>query len=497
MEDILRYSILWDYKLLWNMRKTEYYGGIFMQKVDILFVIPPFHLRNGGSSFFPMGIGYIISYIEKNKMTWGVINCSEIIYSLYQEDLELLEVSLSKKLLEYSPSVIGIGPCVTTQLRAIKVIADMCKKVHTRIPVFAGGPFATIEGQEKVFQDILGIEFLVKGDGEEAVSDIILSIKESGDIRSSACVSFQGRSHVNIIENLDTLPFPYRSSDYISVFSERRKMIEGHQVPMIASRGCPYRCSYCVSGNMKKNCVPFRKRSYENILAEMLFLKNEYEAVNIIFYDDLFFSNPSRINDDVDIFCTMLRENNINMHWQIEMRPDFFILLCDSSIEKLTYAGCTQINLGIEKMSEKGLAFLGKRGNRDGLFEKMAYAKKRGICLAATFILGGKGETVDDIKNIVEYAKSLPLDFAHFNPLFVYPGTPLYDDVFRRPDEWVYKVLNDELPWGEILYENEAITSDELLDLIDYAYSEFYKNTVYAEEMMIKDRFNIKKAKKG
>lgn len=467
-----------------------------MKSVDVLFIIPPFHRRSGGGKIFPIGIEYIISSLEKEGYSWSVINCTEIIDSCYEEDLEILQEILGKILSDISPLVIGVGPCITTQLKALRIISKVCKKIHSKVPLFAGGPFASIEGQEKVFFDILEIKYLIKGDGEEAVADVIRTIKEGGSIVHSKCVSFRDRLVVNVIKDINTLPFPYRCIEEKDVFSLRRKntLEQKEQImTMIASRGCPYGCNYCVSGNMKRSHIPFRRRTFKNIVSEMKFIKENYHVNNVVFYDDCFFSDKMQVNGEVKSFCELLINERVNMHWQIEMRPDFFILLKKPSVRKLVEAGCVQINLGIEKTSQKGLDFLGKEGNWEGLKGKIIEAKNAGLKLCATFILGGEKESEEDIKKLVGDAKGLSIDFAQFNPLFVYPGTPLYNCLFSSNEDWVKKVLNDKLPWGEIIFENENLSKSELLRLIDYAYREFYKGTPYEDENMIKDRFNIKR----
>ena len=465
-----------------------------MNNVDILFIIPPFHMRNGGGSFFPLGTGYIISSLEKRGYSWAIINCTEYIHSYYEEDLAKLEIILYEKLSSFSPLVVGIGPCVTTQLRALKKISLVCGKVFTNIPIFAGGPFTSIEGQEWVFNEVLGIKYLVKGDGEFAIPDVIQTIKESGDIRNSLCVSYGKNSKINVVKNLDVLEFPFRDFVKEDTYSIRRKSLSGRQTSMIASRGCPYSCSYCVSGNMKSNQVPFRRRSNDNIIQEMRKLKDEHGISDVVFYDDCFFSNRNKLSESIGEFCNMLLEAELGMQWQIEMRPDFFVLLSINELVLLREAGCRQINIGIEKISQNGLLFLGKNGSLEGLKEKISLAREKyEIQISATFILGGEEESEDDIKQLVDYAKELSLDFAHFNPLFVYPGTPLFNKVFLNKREWVDIVLMDKLPWGEIVYENENLDREQLLRLIDYAYKEFYKDTSLAHEQMIEDRFNIKR----
>lgn len=465
-----------------------------MSSVDILLIIPPFHMRNGGGSFFPLGTSYIISSLEKMGYSWKIINCTEFIHSYYEEDLARLETILYEKLKTFSPLVVGIGPCVTTQLRALKKISLVCHTVFPNVPILAGGPFATIEGQEWVFNEVLGINYLVKGDGELAIPDAIRAIKKGGDICHSLCVSYAEHSQVNVVEDLDALEFPFRDYAKDGTYSIRRKSMSGHQASMIASRGCPYSCAYCVSGNMKSNQVPFRRRSNNNIIQEMRKLKEEHGISDIVFYDDCFFSNMSKLSENISEFCNMLLEAELGMQWQIEMRPDFFVLLSYNDLALLRKAGCRQINIGIEKVSQNGLRFLGKNTNLEGLKEKIALARgKYGIQISATFILGGEEETEDDIKQLVDYAKGLSLDFAHFNPLFVYPGTPLYNKVFSNKREWVDIVFADKLPWGEIVYENKNLDRRQLLRLIDYAYMEFYKDTTLAHEQMIEDRFNIKR----
>lgn len=469
-------------------------GEFTMKKVDILFVIPPFHMRSGGGSFFPIGTGYIISTLEKMGYSWAIFNCTEFIQTYYEEDLTKLEKILSERLRMFSPLVVGIGPCITTQLKALKKISLVCNEIFENIPIFAGGPLATIDGQEWIFSEILGINYLVKGDGEYAIADIIRTLKGGEDICHSSKVSYGKKSFVNVVENLDALEFPYRDFSNKGTYSIRRKSKGRRQAAMIASRGCPYSCAYCVSGNMKYNQVPFRRRSNSNIVEEMRILKNEYEIGDIIFYDDCFFSNKKNLNSDINAFCNLLIDANLDLQWQIEIRPDFFVLLSAAEFLLLEKAGCRQMNIGIEKVTQRGLQFLGKTGNRVGLKESIALARKTGIKISATFILGGEGECEEDIIQLVEYAKKIELDFVHFNPLFIYPGTPLYNKVFSDKKDWVDVILNDTLPWGEIVYENDNLNKNQLLRLVDYAYREFYKKTSLENTKMIEDRFNIKKA---
>ena len=462
-----------------------------MNNVDLLLINPPFHTRNGGGSFLPLGLGYIISSVIAHGYSWGLIDCTRIIHSFFPEDLSKLKEELCAEIKKYSPTVIGIGPCITTQLRALKIITECCKKAFPSVPMIVGGPLASISGQEWLFFEELGINYIVKGDAELAIPDAIRAVKQTGTPTNSSMISKPGYTYINEIQDLDTLQFPYRRISDQDIYSIRRLASScRNQAAMITSRGCPYACNFCVSGNSPQK---FRKRSTQNIVDEMEHLFINYDVSDIIFYDDCFFSNIHSITDDIRTFCESLLSKGLNMTWQMEMRPDMLLSLDKDSIRALDSCGCRQINIGIEKVSETGLKFLGKQAALSGLREKILQIKKLStISLSATFILGGGTETRYDVLELVDKSICLGLDFAHYNPLFVYPGTPLYSYAFKNDRLWVELIYDDPLPWGEIVFENENIKRVDLLDLVDYAYREFYKNTRYSGQQMITDRFNIK-----
>lgn len=466
---------------------------ININSVDLLLINPPFHRRNGSGSFFPLGLGYIISSVSAQGYTWSIIDCTKIIDSFYEEDLKNFEERLLLELQTHSPRLIGIGPCITTQLRALKVISNCCKLVYPSIPLIAGGPLASIDGQEWLFYENLGIDHIVKGDGEQAIPDAIEKLVKTKKIADSSLVSRKGYTHNNVIGNLDLIRFPYRGLSDGDSFSIRRSsnMLQ-NQAAMIASRGCPYSCKYCVSGNLQSGSR-VRRRSVDNIVCEMEELNRDHGINDIVFYDDCFFGSAKTAEADIRSFCNALEARGLNISWQIEMRPDLLLALGDESIKCLDNAGCRQMNIGIEKVTESGLRFLGKGGTISGAKEKVSRIKEISkMELSATFILGGGDETHDDVLNLIRESTDFGLDFAHYNPLFVYPGTPLYAEMFEDPCMWVDTVLNDECPWGEIVFENNHLKCTDLLELVDYAYSEFYRNSTYYKQEMVIDRFNIK-----
>jgi len=465
-----------------------------MKHIDLLLINPPFHMRNGSGNFFPLGLGYIISSVEAHNYTWAIVDCTKIITTFFTNNLKIFAEKIQIALNSFSPKIIGIGPCITSQLKALNIIVQCCRKLFPNVPVIAGGPFASIDGQEWVFFEKLGIQYIIKGDAEEAIPDAINAIKRFNDISYSKFVSTPRHFYYNIVSDLNTLPFPYRRFDKNHIFSIRRSTNNKYTktAAIVASRGCNYNCRYCVSGNIKLNSV--RNRTNENIINEMNFLNSHYKINDFVFYDDCFFNTPQTVCSEINAFCNLLLCKNLKFSWQIELRPDVLTALDDASIYILGESGCRQINIGIEKVTESGLKFLGKTSTFFGLSEYNYHIKNiSSIKLSATFILGGENECRDDVIHLINESKNINLDYAHFNPLFVYPGTPLYYDIFSDEKSWVDFILKDNLPWGEIVYENKYLKRSDLLELIDVAYASFYRGSKHASQNMIIDRFNIKK----
>ena len=451
-------------------------------------------MRRGSGNFLPLGLGYIISATEVNGFTVDVVNCASFINSFHPDDFEILDVCLRSALSDYSPLLIGVGPCITTQLKALMVISKTCKDMFPNTAIVCGGPLATMHDQEWVFFEMLGVDYIIKGDGEEAITNLLATLKSGKRAIDCDNVSYLGHTIVNEIADINNIRFPSRTIANDMQISLRRQDKTKEQItfPMITSRGCMYRCAYCVSGSLPY--CNFRKRNYGNIINEMKRLKEEFGATDVIFYDDCFFYNPRIANNDIRDFCTLLLDHNINMSWQMELRTDLILSIDEQSIELLEEAGCRQINIGIEKTTDENLRNIGKTSSVRGLQERNKIIVERSnIQLTGTFILGGPGETEASTQQLISSAQELYLTEAHFSPLFLYPGTKLYIDMGYDARKWVSLIMNDTYPWGEIVYENEFLTREKLLDLEQIAYEEFYKGKDHAYADAYLDRYNLRR----
>ena len=460
-----------------------------MRMSDLLFVIPPYHRRTGSGVLFPLGIGAIMACLEDRGFTFDYIDCTQFVETLNPKDLVELEQRLTLELRNYNPVLIGIGPCVTPGIKALEIVAKCCLKAYGVERVFAGGPFTSLQSQDWVFYEHLGIKYLIKGEGELAVCKAIETVKLGKLLTDCQEVSIQGRSKINIINDVNAMPFPKRVQLDRDEFSSRRRLKEnGKTAHIVASRGCPYRCDYCVSGN---SSILFRRRSWENIVSEMKMLSEKYGVTDVVFYDDCFFTSKNLVHKEIEEFCCVLDAEQVNMTWQIEIRPDILIEVSDDELKRLSDHGCRQMNIGVEKTYADGASKFGKRFDYDMLKHCLAHAHT--VCpirMTGTFILGGKEETVESVRELIAASATMNLDEAEYSPLFVYPDTPIYNEIFTDPRAWLDKVLNSEEPWGEVVYETETLDKNALINLVEEAYQTFADKNAKLDR--IQDRYHLK-----
>jgi len=428
--------------------------------MKILLISPP-----GKTSFVspPLGLMYLAASLRKAGHQPIILD-----FLLEKFDQNSLFRTISQGI-----GIIGIS-VVTPLINNAISLADLIKKKFPEKIIVFGGPHPSLLPKETL-ENCQSIDFIVKGEGEERLNFLIGYLEGKRKADELDGIAFRKEGKIidlpvkKYIENLDDLAFPARELVPIEKYSKFLASREKPATTLITSRGCPFHCIYCskpIFGNT------FRGRSPENVLREIEFLKEKYKIKEIIFYDDSFTLNKERIIK----LCQLIIEKKLNIKWKCETR----INLVDEELLRLMKgAGCYLIAYGIESGSQKNLNVLKKEITVEGVKRAIRITKKAGIETLGYFMIGIPGETEKEIKETINFAKNLNLDFAQFSIATAYPGTELYE--IAQSQE---KIPKD---WSESFYALTGKVSFSLCDVppekvysyLKKAYFSFYFRPKY------------------
>jgi len=404
--------------------------------LDILFIHPPYERLMGFSlRGIPSGVLGLATYINQkgfkslvynsdSSLDDGIVdydnkNRAEMQKS-YGERIDDDDYYVWKEIRDtikmYDPRFVGIS-VMTPALHGSLKIARIARELG-RI-VLIGGTHVTIV-KEKVLE-LDSFDFAFFGEGEYSVIEFLNSYPDIEKLRKVKGLGFvnEGKTIYNgfpeRIRNLDSLPFPDRK---LLVFNERYMKTDLSSI--MASRGCPHDCSFCASVPIWGRHAVFR--SPKNIIQEIKYLRDNYGIKEFRFYDDTFTAKKTNVIN----FCKLLVST---------FGKKYFTWWCLSRVntidEEILYwlkmSGCDRIDLGIESGSDKVLKLMRKGITISQAEKSIKLAKKHKFWVHTFFIIGFPYETLEDIRQTIDFIKKVKPDSVNLCTFTPHPGTELYD----------------------------------------------------------------------
>ena len=193
---------------------------------------------------------------------------------------------------------------------------------------------------------------------------------------------------------------------------------------VMASRGCPYHCAYCVTWKYWNG--KYRGRPVEQVLDEVEFLIRKQGAQYIRFLDDVF---AMRL-DWLEAFCEGIHKRGLKFSWGITLHPLTFGAGRQRAFELLKAAGCEVVNYGAQSANPTVLKSIGRSADEpDALREAIPMANAMGFATVLTYIFGLPGETRETIRSNDEFVASVRPTLVDFHPLDYLPGSVLVDSM--------------------------------------------------------------------
>jgi radical SAM superfamily enzyme YgiQ (UPF0313 family) len=357
------------------------------------------------------------------------------------------------------PDLVGFS-LMSFNFNRTKRISAEIKRRFSQLPIIWGGIHPTFDPEESIQH----ADYVCVGEGEDAFLELVQALDEGRPTESIPNIwcNKNGRVTRNdvrrLIQNLDDYPYPQMDWESNFVLDEGeikplshqlyRKYVQysGTMYDIIASRGCPYSCSYCCNALYRKIYRDkgryVRYRSVDNVIEEMQYAKREFPYINMInIQDDAFASAPARYLKEF----SLRYKQRIGLPLRLRIIPT---MLTEEKVRYLAEANTLVAVLGIQSSDRVNEEIFKRHAPSETLIQAARLLHKHGIIVQYDLIVQNPYETEADVVETCEILANLPKPFVLIMyPLALFPNTPLRD---RAIEDGVQINAGDgyETPYG-------------------------------------------------
>ena len=280
-----------------------------------------------------LALRYLKAYGEAHGQAYDIVE-----YTINMPVLHILS-----DVTEHDIDVLGFA-CYIWNIEMTLHVVDMVKAVRPDIKIVLGGPEVSFTADE-LLERCPNIDYIVQGEGEEAFHALVTALQLGNDGLDPVIPGVRGRRDGSIlgsleaveVSDLSSIPFPYTEEDM--------EDLEHKIIYYESSRGCPFSCQYCLSGN--KNTVRFFPQ--ERTLEELQWFI-DHGVKQVKFVDRTFNCAPHHHRPLMEF----MRDSDTDMNFHLEMEPELMTewetnILCE------TPPGRIQIEVGVQSTHKKTL----------------------------------------------------------------------------------------------------------------------------------------------
>lgn len=447
-----------------------------MQKPKILFITPPFHagVVEVAGSWVPLYLVYLAGAARQ-------AGYHVAIYDAMTKNAGYPEIE--ERIRSYRPDFVAASAFTCSSPDAILVV-ELAKKINPRIQTILGGVHASFMFQE-MFDATPALDFIVRGEGERTIVELLDALTNHTELSRVKGIVFRRDGRLTatpdrpLMENLDGLPMAW---DILDWNDYKYYIIPGSRLGAVdTSRGCDKECTFCSQQKYWRR--KWRARSPEDIVREMLELRDKYDVNVVLFTDD--YPTPDRRR--WERLLDLLIEKKVGQYILMETRAAD-IIRDEDILRKYRDAGIIHIYVGTEATQQESLDYIKKDLSIEEAKKALALCREHGIITETSMILGFPDETEESIARTLQLAMEFNPDMAHFLAIAPWPYADIYPDL--KP----YIAVTDYRKYNLIdpIIKPKHMTLAELDKAIVDCYRAFYMNRYAEMTLLERDEFKKK-----
>ncbi|SDT85574.1 B12-binding domain-containing radical SAM protein [Desulfobacula phenolica] len=331
--------------------------------------------------------------------------------------------AISEEMNSTDYDLVGITCLIFNFWQALSVAEFIKNNFGTKI--MFGGVHPILAPEEVISNDCIDIVCI--GEGEQTLLELLdndLECENLAGIYYKKDGEIVKNSQRKLIEDLDALPF----ADWDDFDLKRYFKVNVNHMSIMASRGCPYNCTYCCSHALRKTLEGkwVRFRSAENVIEEVKYRIDRFYDKGLRFF---------QFNDDTFIadkkfafkFCELYKKHGFHKKilWTANVRAN---LVDDDIIKEMKSAGCYEAGMGVESGDDYIRNKVYKRNmSMEQIMNAVNTIRKHGLQLHVPIILGAPYDTVEIMENNIKLAKKINAECTLFPVLMPLPKTEIRD----------------------------------------------------------------------
>jgi radical SAM superfamily enzyme YgiQ (UPF0313 family) len=391
----------------------------------------------------PIGLAYLASSLREEGHSVSVIDAvGESIFQMTSVNggrnlAHGLTVDEIADRVDSSTEILGVSAMFSIEWPLAYEVIRKLKKRFPGKPLICGGEHVTASA-DWIIGSCPEVDYCVLGEGETALNRLVGALSSGKPVEGLPGIvsrnqpkpkregAVDRRLFDQRIREVDDIPLPAWDLIPLREYLDHHfgyGVDRGRNMPMLATRGCPYQCTFCSSPQMWSTRWVARKP--EKVLGEMETYIDRYGAENFSFYDLTAIVKKEWIVE----FCRLILERGHRFTWQLPSGTRSEAI--DEEVAALLNAsGCRNLNYAPESGSPSVLKRIKKKVNLETMKDSMKACLKNGMVIKSNTILGFPGERHREIWQTMRFLASLAWMGVHETTIsgyIPYPGTEIYD----------------------------------------------------------------------
>jgi radical SAM superfamily enzyme YgiQ (UPF0313 family) len=369
-----------------------------------------------------LGMGYLAAVLERHGCATETI------------DVRDGGEKIAARLAGRQPLIVGFSLIFQFFLPQFRRVAAELREAGITSHFTIGGHYPSL-CHDELLVNFPEIDSVVRYEGEETLIELLDRLRSGGDwheisgiayVRGDQVVATPARA---LVQDLDSLPFPQRPY-------EPQRIAGFATLPLLASRGCIRRCSFCSIHTFYRTAPGkvVRVRRPAKVVEEMLHLNRRHGVRVFLFQDDDFPLWGKKGRRWADELVARLHDSGLaeTTVWKISCRAEYVEPELFASMRK---AGLFLVYMGIESGVESGLDVLFKQMTVEQNLDAVANLKRLDIVFAYGFMLFDPSSTFESIRGNIAFLRRIVGDGsapAVFSRMLPYGGTPIRDQLAKE-----------------------------------------------------------------